>query len=737
MKPSSSTIDKGTREGPSSSAAGGRSRGRFDGLFASPAMAEVFSDRACVQGLLDFESALARAEAAVGVIPPSAAEVIASQCRAELFDVDLIAQGAALAGNLAIPVIRRLTELVAGGDPDAARWVHWGATSQDAVDTGSVLQLRSAIDLLDSDLLRLSDILARLAQQYRHAVMLGRTWLQPGPPITFGLKAAGWLDTVGRQRDRMAQLRARALVMQFGGAVGTLASLAGQAVPVATRLGQALGLGVPDLPWHAQRDRVAETGAVLGLLAGSLGKMARDLSLLMQAEVAEVSEPRSPGRGGSSTMPHKHNPIGAATMLAAATRVPALVAALLSAMPQEHERGLGGWQAEWETLPEICRLTAGALRHSLEVFGALEVDPDRMRANIDRTLGIVLAEPVALALTGHMDRGEAHSLVEQACRRAMERQQPLREVLREDPEVTSRLSALELDHLCDPSNYLGATETCIDRVLAAHHRARESADTDDPVLDVPGATLHYRLQGSVEAPVVVLASSLGTTLAMWDGQIAALARDFRVLRFDMRGHGTSSLSTVPVDVPRLGRDVLALLDAIKATSAHFLGLSLGGMVGLWLGAHAPERVGKLVLANTAALIGPAAMWDARIESVARDGVEAIAEGVIERWFSPKFREEEPRSVERLRQMLLSTDPAGYLGGCAAVREADLRESVANVRTPTLVITGELDTATPPSAGRWLVERIAGARHLQLKAAHLSNIEAEPAFNQGVLGFLSA
>ncbi len=455
MKPSSSISDS--------------SRRLYDGVFGSHAMGEIFSDRACVQGLLDFEAALARAEAEVGVIPRSAADAITSQCRAELFVLATLAPGAALAGNLAIPVIRELTELVARRDPDAAHLVHWGATSQDAIDTGAVLQLRAALDLFDSELFRLSNLLARLADQHRHTMLLGRTWLQPGPPVTFGLKAAGWLSAIESQRERMAELRGRVLVIQFGGAVGTLASLGAHGLPIAIRLGQELGLGVPSMPWHAQRDRVAEAGAAVGLLAGSLGKIARDLSLLMQAEVGEAFEPSAPGRGGSSTMPHKRNPVSAAAILAVATRAPALVSTLLSAMPQEHERGLGGWQAEWETLPEICRLTAGALEHALEIFEGLEIVPGKMRANLEATFGVVLAEPVALALARHMDRGEAHSIVEHACRRALAEQKPLRQVLQEERQVTSRLAAAELDRLCDPSEYLGLAETWIDRVLAARN----------------------------------------------------------------------------------------------------------------------------------------------------------------------------------------------------------------------------------------------------------------------------
>lgn len=256
------------------------------------------------------------------------------------------------------------------------------------------------------------------------------------------------------------------------------------------------------------------------------------------------------------------------------------------------------------------------------------------------------------------------------------------------------------------------------------------------MLDVPGARLHYRLDGPVGAPVVALASSLGTTLAMWDDESVALRRKLRVLRYDLRGHGASSISSVPIDIADLGRDVLALLDAIPAASVHFVGLSLGGMVGLWLGAHWPQRLRSLVLSNTAALIGTREAWDARIAAVASGGMAAIAEVVLERWFTRGFRERAPVHVERFRRMLLGIHPAGYVAACAAVRDADLRAIAVNVAVPTLVITGQHDVATPPAGGRWLADTIAGARYVELAAAHLANVEAGPAWCEHIVGFLA-
>ncbi|HEX9452586.1 MAG TPA: 3-carboxy-cis,cis-muconate cycloisomerase [Burkholderiales bacterium] len=441
--------------------------GLLDPLLRTDAMREIFSDRGRLQGMLDFEAALAKAEARIGLIPTKAASAIGAQCKAKLFDVEALAHATALAGNPAIPMVKALTALVAKQEREASGHVHLGATSQDAMDTGLVLQLRSAIDLIETDVSRLSDALARLAKKHRKTPVAGRTWLQQAVTVTFGLKVAGALSAVERHRQRLRELRARVLVIQFGGAAGTLASLGGRGLDVASALAAELRLGEPDMPWHAHRDRVAEVATTLGLLAGTLGKIARDISLLMQTEVGEAFEPPASGRGGSSTMPHKRNPVGCAVVLAAATKVPALVSVMLAAMVQEHERGLGGWHAEWETLPEICMLSAGALEQLTHLIEGLQVDAVRMRHNLDATHGLVTAEAISAALAPKLGREAAHALVEAACRRAAERKKPLRDVLAKDAKVGKLLSAADLDRLCDPASYLGAAEQFVERVLAS------------------------------------------------------------------------------------------------------------------------------------------------------------------------------------------------------------------------------------------------------------------------------
>ncbi len=439
----------------------------LDPLFGSESMDAIFDDRVRLQRMLDFEAALARAEARVNEIPQSAVAPIASQCRGQFFDFASLANAAAEAGNLAIPMVKQLTELVGRHDKDAARYVHWGATSQDAIDTGLVLQLRDAFDLIAADLNRLCDDLGKLAAEHRSTVMPARTWMQQAVPTVFGLKAAGWLDALCRHRQRLHEVRSRVLVLQFGGAAGTLASLGMRGLEVAQALAEELKLALPTLPWHANRDRLAEVAAALALLVGTLGKMARDISLQMQTEIAEVSEPAGEGRGGSSTMPQKRNPVACAVILSAADRVPALASVMLAAMSQENERGLGGWHAEWETLPELVRLTAGALHHMVATIAGLEIDANRMRQNLEITHGLIFAEAVTMALAKPMGKAAAHQVIEAASRKAIQEKKHLREVLSENREVTAHLSNQELEKLFDPLGYTGVASHFIDRAIAA------------------------------------------------------------------------------------------------------------------------------------------------------------------------------------------------------------------------------------------------------------------------------
>jgi 3-carboxy-cis,cis-muconate cycloisomerase len=435
-------------------------------LFTTDAMRALFDERTRIQRMLDVEAALAHAQARVGVIPADAAPAIAACCHAELYDCDAIAKGARIAGNLAIPLVAALTKKVGESGADARGYVHWGATSQDIIDTGLVLQLRDALALIERDMARLNDALFVQTDRHRATVMPGRTWLQQGLPITLGLKLAGVLSALRRDRARLDALRPRLLTLQLGGATGTLASLGDRGPQVQQALADALQLAVADTPWHAQRDRLCELAAALGILTATLGKLARDVALLAQSEVAEAFEPAAPGRGGSSTLPQKRNPVGASVAIAAAIRVPHLVGTMLASAVQEHERGLGNWPAEWDTLPEIVLLAAGALDAMVETVTGLDVDAARMRANLEQSKGQILAEAAQMALARALGRDVAHRLVRDASALALREGRHLKDVLANDPQVRAVIDDAALARLFDPANYLGSTGVFIDRVLA-------------------------------------------------------------------------------------------------------------------------------------------------------------------------------------------------------------------------------------------------------------------------------
>ena len=433
-------------------------------LFGDDQVAAVFSPRAHVQAMLDVEVALAEAEAEIGVIPASCLAAIRQAADVDFYDLAAIATQAGGAGNLAIPLIKHLTNRVATIDRAAAAYVHWGATSQDTIDTALVRQLQTAIPRVTSHLKRATFAARSLAKRYVDAVMPGRTWLQQATPITFGLKAAGWADALDRQRRSVTAALDEARVLQFGGAAGTLAALGDAGPRVAELLAERLHLKVPDLPWHTQRDRLVAISCDLGMTCGTCGKIARDIALLAQNEVGEAAEgPRHDG--GSSTMPHKRNPVSASVALAAAVRAPGLVATMLAAMPQEHERGLGGWQAEWTTLPDLVGLAAGAARATAEALEGLSVDPDRMLSNLALTRGVVMTEAITIALAPHVGRLEAHQKVAEATRLATADGITLADALIADSDISRYFTRDEIQARLSPESYLGAARVFIERVL--------------------------------------------------------------------------------------------------------------------------------------------------------------------------------------------------------------------------------------------------------------------------------
>ena len=438
-------------------------------LFATPEMTGVFSPQAQLRAMMRVEWALMCALEKEGLAEPGSSAVVQSLLDAAFVDRESIEREARDAGNIAIPFVRQLTAAVMGRSEIASRSLHLGATSQDVLDTALVLQIRDAVALLDAAISRLDTALAKQAREHAETLLTGRTWLQPGPPTTLGLKFAGTLAALRRHHERLQAATQRTLVLQFGGAVGTLAALGRAGKAVSAELARILELPEPELPWHTQRDRFVDVVQSLALLTGSLAKFARDVALLMQGEVGEVSEGASDERGGSSTMPHKHNPVACAAVLAAHTRMPGLAATMLNAMVQEHERGLGLWQAEWGTVPEAFRLAAAALSYSIEIAEGLEVDAARMRANFDALLGVTLSEAVSAALAPKVGRSAAHGLLRDAANCAVMEKRQLVDVLKQMPEVREHLREQEIEALMNPRAYLGSARRFIARVLGEPH----------------------------------------------------------------------------------------------------------------------------------------------------------------------------------------------------------------------------------------------------------------------------
>ncbi len=433
----------------------------FKDMYGTDELRQVFSDENLLQCWLDVEAALARAEAAVGLIPPEAAAEISRQARVELLDVAALKQGIDDTTHELVPLVRQLAALCEG---EAGRYVHWGATTQDITDTGLVLQVKAAHAIIGRDLQALADSLQALARRERDTIMPGRTHGQHTPPITFGFKVAIWLAEVRRHISRLEECAPRLLVGQLAGAAGTLASLGGQGLEIQQRLMAELGLGVPEIGWHPARDGLAEFVSVLAMVATTMSKIAHEIILLQKSEVAELEEPYQRGKVGSSTMPHKRNPMMCEGIMAEARIVRGVLTTLLMAMESEHERDWSTVHIEWACVPEAAILTGGAVAHTLRVIEGLNVYRERMRANVDLLDGLSLSEAVMLELGAYVGRQIAHDVVYEASMAAYEQRRPLRELLLEDERITRHLTPDKLDDILRPERYTGLCGEFVDRV---------------------------------------------------------------------------------------------------------------------------------------------------------------------------------------------------------------------------------------------------------------------------------
>src|SRR5471032_3401315 len=440
----------------------------FRDIFTTPAMRSVFSDENRVQKYLDFEAALAIAQARLKIIPQEACNEIVKHCKTDKFDMAKLKEATERIGYPMLPVVQQLVKLCKDG---LGEWSHWGATTQDITDTATVLVLREALEIVGKEIDGIADALAALAKKYRDTPMAGRSNLQQAVPITFGYKMATMLAGFERHKERLAQLKKRLLVVEFGGAAGTLSSLGKDGLRCQEELAKELKLGQPVATWHTVRDCIADVGCFLGLVTGSCGKIAFDVKLLMQTEVEEVYEPFHEGRGSSSTMPQKRNPISSVYITAQTAIVKQLVAALLEAMIEDHERATGPWEIEWITLPEIFMLAAGALAQTKFVVSGLQVNEKKMRENIGVTKGLVMSEAVMMGLGPTLGRNKAHDLVYDVCRLVVKTGRPLIDLLVEDKEISKHATRAQLKKMVDPANYLGVAGEMVDRVLAMREKA--------------------------------------------------------------------------------------------------------------------------------------------------------------------------------------------------------------------------------------------------------------------------
>src|SRR5690349_16879496 len=435
----------------------------FRDIFSTEAMRRVFSDENRVQKYLDFEAGLARAQARLGIIPQNACDEILKHCDATQYDMAKIKSQTERIGYPVLPVVQQLVALCRDG---LGEWCHWGATTQDITDSATIMQIREALALVEREIDGIADAIAGMAKKYRDTPMAGRSNLQQAVPITFGYKMATMLAAFERQKQRLAELRARVLVFEFGGAAGTLSSLGKDGLKVQVELAKELKLAQPEIAWHTVRDRIAEVGCFLGLVTGLCGKIALDVKLMMQTEVEEVYEPFHAGRGSSSTMPQKRNPISSVYITAQSALVRQLVAALLEAQIEDHERATGPWEIEWIALPEIFMLSAGALAQTRFVVEGMQVNEKKMRENIFITKGLIMSEAVMMGLGNKMGRNYAHDVVYDICREVVKTGRPLINLLEENDEIRRHADRKELEKMVDPANYLGVAGEMVDRVLA-------------------------------------------------------------------------------------------------------------------------------------------------------------------------------------------------------------------------------------------------------------------------------
>jgi 3-oxoadipate enol-lactonase len=556
--------------------------------------------------------------------------------------------------------------------------------------------------------------------------MIGRTLLQQARPISFGYKVATWLSGLLDSKRALNRLKKNNLLMQLGGAVGSLSNMPDQGLAVQKLTAKYLGLKSPDISWFTQRNSIAEIASSLGIFNMSISKIANDVCLMMQTEIAEVFEGKESGKGGSSTMPHKRNPVSSAAILANSYRIPPLVSTMISSLKQSHERDPGAWHAEWETMESIVQLTGGSLENCLQLLKNLEVDANKMLENLELTKGLIYAENVSLFLAQSMGKTEAHTFTENACKKAVQNNTTLENILVNE---NIGLNKEMLAELFKPLNSLGNCESFTQNMIGKAQRKMKFVEIDQQ-------NIHYKIEGKSDLPFLILSNSLGSEMKMWDEVMPYLLSNFQILRYDTRGHGESKFikTNETLSIARLAKDVIELMDKLNIKSAVFCGLSMGGLIGQHLGIHYADRIEKVVLCNTGAKIGDDERWNSRIKTISENGMQAIVEDTMVRWFRESYIKANPGKIEEFRQMFLRSQVDGYSACCEAIRDADFRTANSKNTIPTLVIAGNEDPVTTLENGKFIAETVQNGQVLELNAKHLSAAEQALEFAFGILKF---
>ena len=702
--------------------------GLFDGVLARGPVREAVGDAAWLQAMLDVEAALARAKARAGLITARAADAIGRRCRRG----PLRHRGPGSdAAEPATRPRRWWPHPRPGRRRRAADAVHHGATSQDVLDTASSLVSRRALVHLCGDL---------HAASRRGGPACGRaspdcdggSHASPGGTPDDVRPEGGRLDGgLDAAIERLVDVAGTRLAVQLGGAVGTLASFGTEGLEVAADLADDLELAEPTLAWHTERTRVAELAGALGEAAGAIGKAARDVILLAQTEVGEVRE-GTKGRGGSSTLPHKSNPIAAVSALACAMQAPGLVATLFAAMVQEHERAAGPGTRSGVRNESSLSASARARRGCVTASSTCGSIGERMHANLEPAGGVLLAERVVGALAPAIGRELASEVVSRAAASASATGRAFADVLAEDAIVREAPAPGTIGRAAGlrrlPGQHGPAHRPCPGSAWDGQGTARGASAAMSATVAV-----HHVEDGPAGAPVVVLAHALGTSLEMWEPQVASLARHFRVVRYDARGHGSSPLyRTARTSSATLAATCCALLDELGIARAHVVGLSLGAMVGLWVAAHVPDRVDRLVACSVTARPPRPEAWRERAAAVRSGGTRAVVDLVVERW---GYVDRAPAICEQVVRMLLATPAEGYAGSCEAIATMNLEPDVPSMRAPTLLISGASDPAAPPATNAAMAATMPDAGVSVVDAAHLLNAEQPDAVTRLILDHL--